>query len=335
MVNIANCLWDIGFSKQTLLLKHLPLNWTLLIPFALYYFIQCLINPSYKLSGKEYFLLLPFGIQIAQKIVQLGLFLSNPALLLEWTFSFNRLAQALEITAIIYCIIVFILSIQKINRFQVQLQNQFADIERRSLYWVKNILLKVAFLLLLWIIPYVYATITNTQVNNYMYPLWIGMTIVVYWLGWSMFSKRDLFEYTPPTMLQLQEENNPISLETKKEKISPAKWEDHFQELIRLMEEKKLFLDFDISMTSLAEKMELSNGYLSQIINQKKGLNFYDYINQYRVEEVKKRLEDPKYSHLSLYGLAMDCGFKSKSTFNAVFKKMTGLTPSEYKKKEV
>ncbi|MEL6256529.1 MAG: helix-turn-helix domain-containing protein [Bacteroidota bacterium] len=78
--------------------------------------------------------------------------------------------------------------------------------------------------------------------------------------------------------------------------------------------------------------MKLSNGYLSQIINQKEGKNFFDFINGYRVEEVKRNLADPNFDHFSILGIGLEAGFKSKSTFNAVFKKMTGHTPTAYKK---
>jgi AraC-like DNA-binding protein len=332
MVNMANCLWDMGFSKQEPLLSHLPLNWTLLIPFALYFFIKHLINPEYKLSAKEYLLTVPFAIQITQKLLQLYLHFANPHLLKQWQPYFTLLIKSLEVIAIVYCVVVFAISIRNITRFEKLLQNQFAEIERRSLLWIKNILLKVALLLALWIVPYVFAAINETNANQYMYPLWIGMTVVVYWLAWSMFSRRDLFEYTPPQILEPAETPSTSEAQIIKEKTNLEKWEQHYAELTRLMEEENLYLDFDISMSSLAEKMQLSNGYLSQIINQKTGLNFYDYINQYRVAEVKRRLKHPAFTHLSIYGLAMDCGFKSKSTFNSVFKKMTGLTPTEYRK---
>lgn len=337
MVNLANCLWDMGFSKQYVWMQHLPLNWTLMIAFALYYFVQYLINPTYKFSSKEYLLLLPFVVQQIQKLFQLYLHFTNPQLLQEWSLFFATLIRGFEITAILFCIGVFIISVKKINRFQAQLQNEFADIERRSLAWIKKILTVVVLLLALWIVPYVYAMVSKTDVNRYMYPLWIGMTIVVYWLAWSMFSRRSLFEYTPPETLNQQEnevtpENATLPLIPEKtEKSFPETWEQHFPELTRLMTEEKLYLDFDISMSSLAEKMGLSNGYLSQIINQKKGQNFYDYVNTYRVKAVQEKLKDPASSNLSLYGIALDCGFKSKSTFNAVFKKIIGLTPSAYK----
>lgn len=326
-----------GFSKQHLLLKHLPLNWTLMIPFALYYFVQYLVNPSYKFSAKEYLLLLPFAIQQIQKLAQLYLHLTNPQMLKEWEPFYTLLIKGLEITAIIYSVAVFVASFKKINRFEIQLQDEFADIERRSLTWIKKILGIVVLLLALWIVPYVYAAINHTDVNRYMYPLWIGMTIAVYWLAWSMLSRRGLFEYTPPEILKPKEhKETPLSeyfsaSPEKKEKAIPASWEQHYQELTRLMEVEKLYLDFDISMSSLAQKMGLSNGYLSQIINQKEDQNFYDYINTYRVKAVQEKLTDPASDHLSLYGIALDCGFKSKSTFNAAFKKITGLTPSAYK----
>ena len=70
---------------------------------------------------------------------------------------------------------------------------------------------------------------------------------------------------------------------------------------------------------------------LSQVINAKLGKNFYDFVNEYRVEEVKRRLRDPKYTNLKILAIGMDAGFNTKSTFNAFFKKHTGLTPSQYR----
>lgn len=68
------------------------------------------------------------------------------------------------------------------------------------------------------------------------------------------------------------------------------------------------------------------------LFNEKFGLNFFDFINQYRIKEVKARMANPKFDNLSLLGIAFESGFNTKSAFNRVFKKMTGFTPSEYKK---
>jgi len=70
---------------------------------------------------------------------------------------------------------------------------------------------------------------------------------------------------------------------------------------------------------------------LSRVINEHFGRNFFDFINGYRVAEVKRKILDPAYAHFSLLGIAFESGFNSKSAFNRVFKKITGQTPSQFK----
>jgi putative ABC transport system permease protein len=72
---------------------------------------------------------------------------------------------------------------------------------------------------------------------------------------------------------------------------------------------------------------------LSYILNSQLKMNFHDFVNQYRVEEAKNKLNDPRYAHLSLLGIGLESGFNSKTTFNRVFKQATGMTPTEYQKK--
>ena len=98
------------------------------------------------------------------------------------------------------------------------------------------------------------------------------------------------------------------------------------------MEAEKPYLDADISLPELANKLEIPSHHLSRVINEQLGTNFFDFINQYRIEEVKARINNPEFDKLSLLGIAFDSGFNTKSAFNRVFKKMTGLTPSEYRR---
>lgn len=94
---------------------------------------------------------------------------------------------------------------------------------------------------------------------------------------------------------------------------------------------EKPYLDPELTLTQLAERINISPHHLSQIINEQFQLNFFEYINQFRVEEVKSRICNPKYESYSLLGIAMDSGFNSKSAFNRVFKKLTHQTPSQFK----
>jgi len=110
------------------------------------------------------------------------------------------------------------------------------------------------------------------------------------------------------------------------------KIDEHFNKMLNLIEKEKLFTNPEFDLSMLAEKCELSANYLSQIINKKSGQNFYSLINQYRLEEAKKILLNPDFSHYSILSIGMQAGFKSKSSFYKVFKEKTGMTPSQFLK---
>ncbi len=101
----------------------------------------------------------------------------------------------------------------------------------------------------------------------------------------------------------------------------------------RHMEQQKPFLNEQLTLSMLASQCDCTQAQLSQIVNQHFNKSFYDFVNEYRVEEAKKRLNSPTYEHLSILGIAYDCGFKSKSSFNRYFKKYTGTSPSKFKEK--
>ena len=116
--------------------------------------------------------------------------------------------------------------------------------------------------------------------------------------------------------------------------LTPEKIESLANQLSMYMEVEKPFLNEDLNLSLLSEQIYISQPYLSQVINQYFNLNFYDYINQYRIEEAKQKLTATKFDHLSILGIAFESGFKSKSSFNRYFKKYTGYSPSEFKKKK-
>lgn len=113
-------------------------------------------------------------------------------------------------------------------------------------------------------------------------------------------------------------------------------------ELLRLsetleeyMEKYKPFLNPELSLQELSDNIKVTRHQLSSIINQVHGMNFYEYVNQHRVEEVKRLMEDPKHQHLKLISIAYDAGFNSKASFNRIFKQKTQMTPSQYFKHQM
>ncbi|PWJ42722.1 helix-turn-helix domain-containing protein [Sediminitomix flava] len=102
--------------------------------------------------------------------------------------------------------------------------------------------------------------------------------------------------------------------------------------LIQYMEAQKPYLNSELNIQDLAEHLGISRHYLTQLLNTVIDKNFYTFVNEYRIDEVKKKLIDPSNSHLTILAIAFDCGFNSKSTFNSLFKQNTGKTPSVYRK---
>lgn len=119
----------------------------------------------------------------------------------------------------------------------------------------------------------------------------------------------------------------------EKSVLDPAMTEGIMQKLEQCIRTQKPYLNSELTMPQLAEQLHASPHHLSQVINEQYGLNFPDFINQYRIEEMKVKLRDPQYHHYKIEQIAFDTGFNAKSTFQAAFKKFTGLTPSQFRKK--
>ena len=108
----------------------------------------------------------------------------------------------------------------------------------------------------------------------------------------------------------------------------------YYKELEFLMREAKIYQDPHLGLDSVAKKLKISSNYLSQLVNKLTGKNFADYINTFRVEDAKAKLRDHNFINYTIIGIALESGFNSKSTFYSAFKKLTGISPSDYRKND-
>ncbi|MCB0636524.1 MAG: helix-turn-helix domain-containing protein, partial [Lewinella sp.] len=122
--------------------------------------------------------------------------------------------------------------------------------------------------------------------------------------------------------------------EASSSRMEAAEIEQSLAALARLMEEARPYLDPALSLKSLAESLALHPNKLSWLLNEQLGRNFNEYINTFRLAAFKTRALDPANGHLTLLGLAYESGFNSKSVFNAFFKKMEGVTPRAWVKRQ-
>ncbi|HZM13271.1 MAG TPA: helix-turn-helix domain-containing protein [Bacteroidales bacterium] len=107
--------------------------------------------------------------------------------------------------------------------------------------------------------------------------------------------------------------------------------EEYLTRLLNYMDDEKPYLDGDLTIHDLSQKTGIPRHFITEVLNEKYGRNFFTFINEYRVREVISRINDPKYQHYTIIAIAFDAGFNSKSTFNTIFKAYSGKTPSEYR----
>ena len=98
------------------------------------------------------------------------------------------------------------------------------------------------------------------------------------------------------------------------------------------MENERAYLNADLNIEIIARDIKESKHNVSRVLNEKLNLNFFRFVNGYRIEYAKKPLVNPKMNHFTIAAIAFECGFSSVSSFNIVFKKFENVTPSEFKR---
>src|SRR5690554_901041 len=159
--------------------------------------------------------------------------------------------------------------------------------------------------------------------------LYLSLSGFIILIGYFGFKQQDVFINFSPEI----EQEIPSDPEIK---YAATKMEGHelqqcCNKVGQFMKTNRPYLDSDLTLPKLAEDLNVSTHHLSQVINEMHDKNFFNFINKYRVEEVKRKIQDPKYQNYSLLGIAYESGFNSKSAFNRVFKNITGTTPSKYR----
>ena len=222
----------------------------------------------------------------------------------------------------------FLLTLKLFRKHDINIFNNFSSTENVNLDWLRKLVVVFG---IIWtaliIITFIHHVFNFFSMVFCTDSLFLALSVFVILIGYFGLQQKlvfgNEFEKTPI----LTEEKVKYSGSTLKEDEA-AQYSTQLEEYLRL---EKPYLDPELTLTQLAERINISAHHLSQIINEQFQLNFFEYINQFRVEEVKSRISNPKYESYSLLGIAMDAGFNSKSAFNRVFKKITHQTPSQFK----
>jgi len=206
------------------------------------------------------------------------------------------------------------------NDYQKLIRDEVSNTENVSISWVRFFMIVFMLINLVFLVSLVVAI-------HFESGTWLQVTtalmfsLSIFALGYKGILQKEVFQ-------QNQDAVRAKPMASEKNEIDRRL----IERILSFMSERKPYLDPELTLTSLAEAIGIPRGQLSQVINDGIGDNFYDFINKYRVEQVKILMNDPSMKNFNMLGIALEAGFKSKSTFNLIFKRFTGLTPTEFKK---
>jgi AraC-like DNA-binding protein len=227
------------------------------------------------------------------------------------------------ISIYIYIIAYLWLAYRTVNTYRSIIKNRFSSLEKINLNWLRFIIHSFAAITIIAMIHNVIPVLGNIF---FLYSTLIFLLIFTFF-----FINRVLVK-----ALNQPEIFAGIELQETREKYTGSRFkadeiEQYYTQLLPILEEEKLYLNPDLTLQILAGHLNISSKVISQVINQRSGKNFFDFINSYRCEEAKNLMmtSDAK---VTILEILYEAGFNSKSSFNKEFKKLNGNTPSEYRK---
>ncbi|MEO0506762.1 MAG: helix-turn-helix domain-containing protein [Bacteroidota bacterium] len=300
----------------------------------IYLYVKSITRSSFRLRIKDFLHFLPLilfvlyriGIYTYDALQPDFVFVQNGELklLVDEVFVLPMMSYFGYAQMLLYLAFTFQMFIQ----YRTKLQAYFSNTYDLELNWIRNFLLLYTFL-------FCY-DITQSIVQNFFVDLhYTQMWWLVFCSGLTILYVAIKGYFTDTSKLnQLKFDFIPeqVASETRESTLSKTISEQEIEMVKTLMMKKKPYLNPELNLVELAKLAEMSRGQLSGIINSGFGKNFNDFVNLYRIEAFKDKVGDAAHEKLSLLGIAYECGFNSKATFNRVFKKLTNSSPTEYLK---
>jgi AraC-like DNA-binding protein len=288
--------------------------------------VLSLTLPAFRITRKELYHFIPVALFMIHAIVVYVRIAGVADLALKDTLAeqlhFNLVKRTEDHLVILSSCIYWYVSYRKILHYRQWLYTHVSASDYPEYVWLRNILILTAILF------------TALAINMLLdYGFGFGKVYFLHWQLFFLYMSGLIYflgfkGYHQPTYVLAA----PASIYTPALAPETERGVNHSlkEGIEKALTEEKLYLDPDLSLASLAAHLGTGPAVLSATINTLYEKNFRNLINEYRVEAVKKKLTDPACSHLSILGIALECGFNSEASFYRTFKKYTSLSPKEY-----
>lgn len=327
-----------GWYAQDLLrdiLFYVPFQQLFLIGPILYFYTLSLLNPDFRLQKKDW---LHFGPGFVYLIFIFVVFLTDKIILRRYYFYADGRDMDLDFwyqfAGLLSMVYYLFFSLRRYQRYRQKALDTVSFANAILFDWIPRFLM--AFILVLFL--RVLFFILNPEWGEFGSKFWyyLCFSLLFYYISISGYVATVRSEL-PLQMALFQQANTSLEVTrpVKSTKETPQNepiqnLEEWKKRVIQLMEENKLFENPSLTLSEVAKYLDTNSKQVSQVINQGFQLNFNDFINEYRTKAVIEQLKAGAHQQKSLLGIALECGFNSKSTFNRAFKKVTDRTPKRF-----
>ena len=216
---------------------------------------------------------------------------------------------------------------QRVNKHQKDIELFSSEKESIDLNWIKYIIYSFFGCTILLILINLFGPIDS--LNIYLNLFFLA---VVYFVSYYSIKQKEIYPKGLNVNVTLGGNSNySLNPGVKIKLMSDHEMAEVKARLLMLMETEEPYLDSELNLVKLSEKLQVSSHHLSYVLNNGLHENFFNFINSYRVSKAKSYLTNPQYDYLTIVAIGFQAGFNSKTAFNTTFKKMTSFTPTAYK----
>ena len=226
------------------------------------------------------------------------------------------------------------LTLKILGRHRKQLKDRFSFLsERNELNWLYVLTAIFGVTYFLYFSLGTYNVLMKQGFFDIAYTSDVFLTILAFSVSYFGIKQPYLFKVIPEENEEFMalKKKNESKRKYKNSNLTEEQKEEYVKHIFTFMDEERPFINPELTVQDLSKQLNISRHHLTELLNNDIGKNFFTFINEYRVEEVKRRLLDTRFEHLTIVAIAFESGFNSKSTFNSIFKQNTGNTPSQWK----
>lgn len=330
--------YTIGFMSWYDTYRNTKINYflvsmELLMAPLIFFYVKSVVTPSFKWTKKHYWHFLPWLVFFLAKLTIYLYDAQQPGFeavqngYLVVNFQWPYLNPLVTFFASAQMLLYLAFSFQLYYTYKKEIQAFFSNTTKKELTWIRNFLIIYTFIFCYGLVQiFVDEYIAEMSWTQKWWIQFFSAIALLYFGVKGYFTNFDFLK----AFEKIEDKKTPHPLKTSAE-INTAFLKQK-ETINKLFIKEKIFLDPELNLNQLSVKTKLNRAEVSEIINSGFGKNFNDFVNHFRIEEFKQRLLGGAHQQFSLVGLAFECGFNSKATFNRVFKKEVKLTPTEYLK---